>query len=111
MDPRWANSHMFYVSFASASRDFTEWLQKQLINIIGIHGHIAIAKHETKHTMYQLRFAKKESLVLIEKMFYNKQVPCLERKRQKIRNILEAHQHIQSENTRIFLKKTSDLQI
>ncbi len=111
MDPRWANSHMFYISFASASKTFTEWLQKQLINIVGINGHVTTAKHEHKHNMYQLRFAKKESLVLVKKMFYNKQVPCLKRKREKIRNILKIHYRIQSENNRIFLKITKGINI
>ena len=111
MDPRWANSHMFYISFASASKTFTEWLQKQLANIVGINGYITTAKYEHKHNMYQLRFAKKESLVLISKMYYNKQVPCLERKKQKIRDILEVHSNIQSKNNRIFLKITKEIDI
>ena len=111
MDPRWANSHMFYISFASASKTFTEWLQKQLIDIAGINGYITTAKYENKNNMYQLRFAKKESLVLVKKMFYNKRVPCLERKRQKILNILKKHYGVQSENPRIFLSKSDILDI
>jgi hypothetical protein len=111
MDPRWANSHMFYISFASASKTFTEWLQKQLANIVGVNGYITTAKYEHKHNMYQLRFAKRESLVLIKKMFYNKQVPCLERKRQKILGILDKHYQIQSENPRIFLTKSAVIDI
>lgn len=106
MDPRWANSHMFYISFASASKPFAEWLQDQFIKISGIKGHISTTKHTIKNPLFQLRFAKKESLVLITKMYYNQQVPCLERKREKICNILEKHQNIQSENPRIFLPKT-----
>lgn len=111
MDPRWANSHMFYISFASGSITFVKWLQEQLKKILDIHGHIAITKHETKHKFYQLRFAKTESIVLIKKMYYNKQVPCLERKRHKIRAILRKHIKIQSENNRIFLKKTAKIDI
>ena len=111
MDPRWANSHMFYVSFSSASKNFTEWFKEQLTNTIGIKGHIAITKHKKKQILYQLRFAKRESLVLISKMYYNKQVPCLERKKQKIRDILEVHSHIQSKNNRIFLKITKEINI
>ena len=111
MDLRWANSHMFYISFASASKIFVEWLQEKLTNIISISGHISIAKHKERNKIYQLRFAKKESLVLIKKMFYNKQVPCLERKKQKILKVLEVHRGIQSENPRIFLKKTPKINI
>lgn len=111
MDTRWANSHMFYISFVSASKIFVEWIQEQLGNIIGVCGHIAISKYKAKKTIYQLRFAKKESLVLIKEMFYNKQVPCLKRKRYKIINILKKHRYIQSENSRIFLKKTPEIHI
>ena len=105
MDPRWANSHMFYISFASGSKDFVTWIQDQLSEITGINGYITLANHHS----YQLRYAKAESLVLISQMYYNKQVPCLERKRQKILGILETHRRIQSKNPRIFLEKTGEI--
>jgi len=107
MDPRWANSHMFYISFASASMVFVDWFRDQLKESLGISGHISGANHNT----YQLRYAKTESLVLISKMYYNKQVPCLERKRQKIIGVLKKHLHTQSKNQRIFLKKTGPIQL
>lgn len=106
MDPRWANSHMFYISYASASKLFIHWFRDQFSNLVGIHGHISMTRN-----MLQLRFAKKESLVLIRKMYYNKQIPCLERKREKIISILEKHQNTQLENPRIFLKKTREINI
>lgn len=108
MDSRWKNSYMFYVSFASASKTFVNWFRREIHNTIGIHGHISTAK---KRSFYQLRFAKAESLVLIKKMYYNKQVPCLQRKLQKIIGVLEKHQHIQLENPRIFLRKTVKIDI
>lgn len=108
MDSRWANSHMFYISFASASKTFINWLRNKIYNIIGIHGHISTAK---KRNFYQLRYAKAESLVLINKMYYNKQVPCLKRKRQRILEIHKVHQQIQSENPRIFLSKGTKIDI
>lgn len=106
MDPRWVNSHMFYISFCSASKVFTRWLQNQLNKIAGIHGHISISRG-----MFTLRFAKAESLVLIEKMYYSKQIPCLERKREKIIEILKKHRDIQSTNPRTFLAKTTEIDI
>ena len=102
MDSRWANSHMFYISFASASKTFVNWFRNEICDIIGIHGHISTAQ---KRNFYQLRYAKAESLVLINKMYYNKQVPCLQRKKRKILDIYKVHQQIQSENPRIFLSK------
>jgi len=104
MDPRWANSHMFYVSFTSASKLFIDWFRDKTTNTLGISGHISSTEN-----FYQLRFAKEESLVLISKMYYSKKVPCLERKRQKIRNILKIHRRIQLENPRTFLKKTAEI--
>ena len=47
MDSRWANSHMFYVSFASASKTFVNWFRNEIHNIIGIQGHISTAKKKT----------------------------------------------------------------
>lgn len=106
MDPRWANSHMFYISYASASKLFVSWLRTQFLKLIGIYGHIT-----TNKNMLQLRFAKAESLVLISKMYYSKQIPCLQRKRAKIIDILAKHNDVQSKNPRIFLKKTAKIEI
>lgn len=108
MDRRWANSHMFYISFASGSKLFVDWLRAELQDILGIHGHISASQNKT---FYQLKYAKQESLVLIQKMYYNHQVPCLERKRQKIIGILDKHRNIQAKNPRIFLKKTGKIKI
>ena len=108
MDSRWANSHMFYISFASGSKVFLEWLQNQFKTHVKIKGYISV--NNIKNT-YQLKFAKAESIVLISKMYYNKQVPCLERKRNKIANILNTHYYIQLENPRIFLEKTRKLDL
>lgn len=106
MDPRWANSHMFYIAFTSGSRHFTEWLRSILMKAVGIRGHISATDG-----FYQLRYAKAESIVLITKMYYNLRVPCLHRKRRKILNILKVHRKIQSTNRRIFLKKTGGIEI
>ncbi len=108
MDSRWADSHMFYISFASGSKSFISWLREKIHKTIAIHGHISTAK---SRDFYQLRYAKKESLVLIKKMYYSKLVPCLDRKKQKILGILNTHLHVQSENPRIFLKKTRGIQL
>ncbi len=96
MDRRWANSHMFYISFASASKNFLDWLRSELSYLTGISGHII----PFNKSVYQLRFAKEESLVLIRKMYYNPRVPCLERKRDRTAKILETHKKISENNAR-----------
>lgn len=84
-DPRWRSSFMFYLEFISASRRHIDWLQKELKEFIGIEGHIT---RGGKNVCYQLKYAKKESIVIIEKMYYNPNVVCLSRKRKKIEKAL-----------------------
>jgi LAGLIDADG DNA endonuclease family protein len=96
MDPRWPASHMFYISFASASKPFVDWLRDQVRSLLGISGHITPGNRNT----YQLRYAKQESLVLLEKMYYNTFVPHLERKREKSMEIVARHRYISAENKR-----------
>ncbi len=84
-DKRWKSSFMFYTVFISASKGHILWLQKEIKKQIGIRGHI------TKNafgSIFQIKYAKKESLKLIDKMYYDKGVPCLSRKRDKIMNVL-----------------------
>ncbi len=87
-DPRWHSSYMFYTSFASASIDFLKWLQATIERLSGQSGRIA-----TSTRSYQLRFAKKGSLVLSEKMYHSKNVPCLNRKFTKSRKIFRINEN------------------
>lgn len=84
-DPRWPNSYMFYLSFASASLKHLHWLQSRLEEYGHVSGHIT---HSRVAGCYQLKFAKRECALLISKVYYNKQVPCLKRKRLKIKEAL-----------------------
>lgn len=108
MDRRWPSSYMFYLSFASGSKIFIDWLRSRLKDALGISGYISESRGRN---FYQLKFAKSESIVLIRKMYYTKQVPCLQRKREKIIAILKKHKKIQLENPRIFLKLTPEIKI
>lgn len=80
-DKRWKASFMFYISFVSASKDHIYWMQKMNRRLYGIAGHI---KKVSGKEFYELRYAKKEGLVLAKIMYYNPLVPCLQRKRQKL---------------------------
>ena len=72
---------MFYTIFVSASKDFIDWIRKENESLCGIVGHIT---KDGNGVAYQLKYAKKESLELISKMYYNDQVICLSRKKKKI---------------------------
>ena len=85
-DPRWKSSHMFYLTFNSASNAHVLWVQEEIHNWLLVKGHIS--KSKNKRSIYSLRFAKKESLEIIQKMYYNPEVVCLSRKKDKIQKAL-----------------------
>lgn len=82
-DPRWRSSFMFYLVFISASKNHIDWLRSSISRLLNIKGHIT----GKKDNIYQLKYAKKEALKLIQKMYYNKAI-CLTRKYKKIKKAL-----------------------
>jgi hypothetical protein len=88
-DPRWKSSYMFYLCFISASEKHIRWIQNELILRLGITGSLVKSQNSS---VYQLKYAKKESLVLLGKLYYNSDVVCLARKREKIVKILKEQQ-------------------
>lgn len=83
-DPRWRSSYMFYTQFCSASLDFINWLKKIIKHSLGIKGKITRGSG-----VWQLRFAKNDSLLIFQKMFYAKGLPCLKRKFLKANKIFK----------------------
>lgn len=84
-DPRWRSSYMFYTILISASKNHIEWLQKFIYKFLKIKGYITKSVNDS---VYQLRYAKVESLKLLSKLYYNSNIVCLSRKRLKIRKAL-----------------------
>lgn len=84
-DPRWRSSHMFYLGFASASLKHLVWLQEEIKILTGVLGHITGKK---KKIFFQLKYAKRETMEIIKKMYYTPKVVCLSRKRDKINKTL-----------------------
>lgn|SRR3989344_2984911 len=85
-DPRWRSSFMYYLEFVSASKDFIDWIRQSLQGRLKVRGHIT---KDGKGSTYQLKYAKRESLKIIQKMYYSDTVVCLARKRKKIRKALK----------------------
>lgn len=85
-DPRWRSSFMFYTEFISASEKHIRWLRKEIFKRLKIKGHITNSNNDS---IYQLKYAKSESLKLLSKMYYDKKVVCLSRKRVKIEKALK----------------------
>ncbi len=85
-DKRWRSSFMFYTEFISASKKHVLWIQGELKKRLGILGHITKSKNSS---VYQLKYAKAESLILLPKLYYDTAVVCLARKRKKVEKALE----------------------
>jgi len=84
-DKRWKNSFMFYTKFSSASKKNILWLEERIKKLINIKGSL---DHLKKSNVYQLKYAKTSSRTLFSKMYYKKDLPCLERKYIKFKKIL-----------------------
>lgn len=78
-DRRWHSSFMFYIAFASASINFLKWLQTKIRKFCDLNGSVGMTGNDT----YILRYAKAESTILFDKMFYSKNIPFLQRKYKK----------------------------
>jgi len=85
-DKRWRSSHMFYLDFISASQKHINWLRRELKNRIKVNGHIT---KDGKKSVVQLKYAKKEAVEIIRRMYYNRNVVCLSRKFLKIEKVLK----------------------
>jgi hypothetical protein len=83
-DPRWKSSFMYYIGFASASPAFLDWMRSEIFGEIGIIGHITSSR---KSSCLQLKYAKKEALILIRRL-YRDGGAHLPRKRLKIKLML-----------------------
>jgi len=86
-DKRWHSSFMFYMKFCSASKNHIFWLRKKIKNLLSISGDLNNTKGET--AIYQLKYAKRESRLLIPKIYYKKGLPHLKRKYKKLESILK----------------------
>lgn len=84
-DPRWKSSFMFYLYFYSASKQHILWLQNMIYKKLTIRGHVVKSRTQS---VYALRYAKKDTLALLKKIYYNSCVVCLARKRLKIMKVL-----------------------
>jgi hypothetical protein len=80
-DKRWRSSFLFYLEFVSASKTHIDWLRKHIRDNLKVNGHLS---GDGKKTTFQLKYAKKEAVEIIRKMYYNTNIICLKRKKNKI---------------------------
>lgn len=83
-DKRWPRSFCFKMSFASASRDFIEWLKETLTEFYGVRGFFHAGAGVTN-----LEYVKGDSRKLFEVMYYKRNLLCFSKKFSKVKNALE----------------------
>jgi hypothetical protein len=84
-DSLFPNSYRFYISFMSASPKFIDWLRDRLHKLTYVKGHLS---HSLGKNYVQLKYGKKEAIVLFEYMYYRKGIPALKRKYLKIQRTM-----------------------
>ena len=96
-DKRWPNSLMFYTTISSASPVFLDWLRHQNTKIFGTsRGHICSGSRE-----YSLRYAKVNSRIIFNKMYYQSDLPKLTRKYDKFVAFLSTDPYSIKEEARV----------
>lgn len=77
------STQRLFIRIVSASEKHILWLQDTINRLIGVRGFISKREHDNENyvPLWELKFAKKKSLQLIECMYYSPDVPCLQRKR------------------------------
>lgn len=85
------------VRFISASRVHMEWLRQKLFSLLGTQGDLFEIKSRdlSKVSIWQLKFMKKESIQLLQWIYYDRDLVCLPRKRSKAEFALSCIQKIQ----------------
>jgi len=81
-----------YICFRSASKNHIEWLRKKTTKLYNIKGSIAEQKPRRKEqstSIWILKFAKKESIRLLHRIYYKDNLPCLKRKKKIADKTLE----------------------
>jgi len=82
-DKRWKNSFVYQLSFASASLNFLKWLKHKLSDLYKTHGFF----HKGKG-IYELRYTKRDTQILFQKIYYSKNSLILNRKYTKIQKYI-----------------------
>ena len=73
-----------YTRFTSASKIHMEWIRENIYRFLSIKGHTYQRKPrrpDQTTNLWELKFAKKDSIKLLSWLYYNVDVPCLIRKR------------------------------
>ncbi len=79
-----------YVVFISASYKHILWLHQKIKELSPVNGALLRRSSDSKkHTIWNIKFAKKESIKLLRWIYYKTDLPCLTRKKILAESVLE----------------------
>ena len=80
-----------FTTFISASKLHIDWLHRKIIELTNIHGavHMTNIRNLGENPMHIIKFAKKDSLKLLAKIYYGEHIPCLSRKKTVYMNFVK----------------------
>lgn len=80
-----------YVKFISASQTHINWLHEAIKKISGIQGSSQCNKRNkiNRVPIWEIKFSKKDSLLLLDWIYYQENLPCLERKKKLVMKIFK----------------------
>ncbi|MCL5090894.1 MAG: hypothetical protein M1514_02690 [Patescibacteria group bacterium] len=73
-----------YTKFISVSENHARWLHAKIKKLAKVKGALNcnVPKSKNKVSVWVVKFAKKESLLLLNWLYYRPQLPCLKRKKE-----------------------------
>ncbi len=88
-------ANRLFVRFVSASKSHVIWLRGKISKLAGVHGALIEEKPRDikRVSIWEVKFSKKESVRLLQWIYYNPALPALERKRSLAENALETIAH------------------
>jgi hypothetical protein len=69
-----------YIQLPSASKSHLKWLQANIQRLNRIKGALALQHAKRSKYMWRIRYSKKESIKLLNWIYYQPNLPCLKRK-------------------------------
>jgi len=69
-----------YVQLVSASKSHLKWLQTTIKRLINIKGALSLQHAKRNKQIWRIRYSKKESIKLLNWIYYQPSLPCLKRK-------------------------------
>jgi hypothetical protein len=81
----------FFIFFNSASKNHLVWIRNKIFKLLKINGSFQEIHSKTQLglcNMFAIKYSTKEAIKLANWMYYNSNVPCLKRKRDKFEEYL-----------------------